>query len=146
MIRLLAHPFPSPLLSSVSCRLFLGLPMCRRSSLLMGEGRGEVEGAESYDGEKAWYSMNHSILSVRIFSIRIHYVRFVFGSILDKKWKKCSTYYTEICINRSVRPYKQESIKKTTLFVVVVRNVSTPSPPQLPDSLHSPNGYLSFLY
>jgi hypothetical protein len=35
------------------------------SSLLTGEGwRGCGVGAKSYDGEKAWSSVNHSILSV----------------------------------------------------------------------------------
>jgi hypothetical protein len=37
MIRLLTHPFPVSKLS-----LFLGLPVCRRSSLLTGEGGGGV--------------------------------------------------------------------------------------------------------
>ncbi len=55
----------------------------------MGEGRGVVGGAESYDGEKAWSSMNHLILSLsrndfqaetNEFSFRVHDTRFVFGS------------------------------------------------------------------
>jgi hypothetical protein len=60
------------------------------------------------------------------FSIRVYDSRFVFGSILDKKWKKCSTYYTEIYINRNRPPMRQESVKKATLFVAVVRTGSTP--------------------
>ncbi len=47
-------PYPSPF-SKLS--FFLSLPICRRSSLLTGEGGG---GAKSNDGEKAWSSMNHS--------------------------------------------------------------------------------------
>ncbi len=38
--------------------LFLSLPVCRRSSLLTGDGRGVGEGAKPYDdGEKAWSSI-----------------------------------------------------------------------------------------
>jgi hypothetical protein len=40
MIRLLAHPFPTSLVSKLS--LFLSLPVCRRSSFLT-EGGGEGE-------------------------------------------------------------------------------------------------------
>jgi hypothetical protein len=62
MIRLLAHPITSSLVSKFS--LFLSLPVCRQSSLLTGEGGGEGEqGAKSYDSEKACSSINHSILS-----------------------------------------------------------------------------------
>ncbi len=50
------HPSPVSKLS-----LFLSLPMCRPSSLLK-RGGGGGEGAESYDGEKALSSINHSIL------------------------------------------------------------------------------------
>jgi hypothetical protein len=59
MIWLLPHP--SPLLLLESC-LFFYLPMCRRSSLLMGEEGGGGGGAKSYDGEKAWSPINHSVL------------------------------------------------------------------------------------
>ncbi len=41
MIRLLAHPLPPSPVSKLS--LFLSLPVCRRSSLLMGEGEGVGE-------------------------------------------------------------------------------------------------------
>ncbi len=43
----------------------LSLPMCRRSCLLTGEGRGEGvrEEPSSYDVGKAWSSVNDSILS-----------------------------------------------------------------------------------
>ncbi len=52
-------PYPSP----VSKSLFLSFPVCRRSSLLSEEGR-RGEGMEpNYDGEKAWSSINPSILS-----------------------------------------------------------------------------------
>jgi hypothetical protein len=62
MIRLPAHPLPPSPPSKLP--LFLSLPECRRSSLLTGEV-GEVvrRGAKSYDREKAWPSINHSILS-----------------------------------------------------------------------------------
>ena len=55
MIWLLPRPpsFPSPV-SKLS--LFLSLHVCRRSSLPNG-------GAKSYDSERAWSSINHSILS-----------------------------------------------------------------------------------
>jgi hypothetical protein len=53
-------PFPSPV-SKLS--LFLSPPVCRRSSLLMGErGRGG-RGAKLYDREKASPSINQPILS-----------------------------------------------------------------------------------
>ncbi len=37
--------------------------MCRQSSLLTGEGERGGRGTKSYDPEKAWPSINHSILS-----------------------------------------------------------------------------------
>ncbi len=57
-----SHAPPSPI-SKLS--LFLNPTVCRRSSTLSGEGgRREGEGgAKSYDGEKAWSSVTHSILS-----------------------------------------------------------------------------------
>ncbi len=60
-----SSPTPFPPLLSASCLFFLSLPVCRRSSLLTGEGGGGGGGAKSYDGEKAWLSINHSILSVQ---------------------------------------------------------------------------------
>jgi hypothetical protein len=52
----------------LSCQLwfsvFLSLSACHRSSLLAGWGGGGGGVAESCDGEKAWSSINHSILSV----------------------------------------------------------------------------------
>jgi hypothetical protein len=36
----------------------------KRDNLLKGEGGGDRRGAKSYDGEKAWSSINHSVLSV----------------------------------------------------------------------------------
>jgi hypothetical protein len=63
MVRLLAHPHPVRKLS-----LFLGLPVCRRSSLPTEEGDGEFgPGAESYDRKKALPSINRSILSLHPF-------------------------------------------------------------------------------
>jgi hypothetical protein len=59
------HPPLSPL-SSPS--LFLSLPVCRRSSLLTEWGGRGGRGAKSYDLEKAWPSINHSILSGNISS------------------------------------------------------------------------------
>jgi hypothetical protein len=54
---------PSPPPSPVSkLSLILSLPVCRRSSSLTGERAGGG-GAKSYDDEKIWYSMIHSILS-----------------------------------------------------------------------------------
>jgi hypothetical protein len=41
---------------------FHSLHMCRLSSLLTGEGEG-VGGAKSHNGEKAWSSIKHAILS-----------------------------------------------------------------------------------
>ncbi len=58
------RPPPSPF--SISwLSLFLSLPLCRRSSLLMGEGeRGWAKNqTKSYDREKPWPSIIHPILS-----------------------------------------------------------------------------------
>ncbi len=57
MIWLLPRPFP-PLPIAYELSLFLSLPVCCRSSLLTGEG-----GAKSYNGENAWSTILHSILS-----------------------------------------------------------------------------------
>jgi hypothetical protein len=58
--RLRGRRIPSP----ISNRSFsLSLPVCHRSSLVTGEGRGGGEGAKPYDGEKSCSSLNHSILS-----------------------------------------------------------------------------------
>ncbi len=53
---------PPPPPRTVS-KLSLFITVCRRSSLLKGEEGGGVGGAKSYEGEKAWFSINHSILS-----------------------------------------------------------------------------------
>jgi hypothetical protein len=56
-------PFPVSKLS-----LLYSLPVCRPSSLLTKErGRGGG-GAKSYDSEKAWSSIIHSVLSVSLAS------------------------------------------------------------------------------
>jgi hypothetical protein len=52
-------PPPSPL-SVSKLSLFLSLPVCRQSRLLTGEGG---RGAQFFDREKAWPSINHSVLS-----------------------------------------------------------------------------------
>ncbi len=57
----LAAPPPPPV--SKLPHLFLSLPLCRRSSLLTGEGEGCGRGAESYDRKKAWPSIIRSLLS-----------------------------------------------------------------------------------
>ncbi len=54
-------PLPHPL--SHQLPLFLNLPVCRWSSLWMGERGGGGRGAKSYDGEKEWSSNKHSIRS-----------------------------------------------------------------------------------
>jgi hypothetical protein len=54
MIRLLVHPFSRQQI------IFFSLSVCRRSSLLSGEGGGS-EG-QSYAREKDWPSINHSLL------------------------------------------------------------------------------------
>ncbi len=56
---------PSPLLSSR--QVFLSQSSCV-SPVEPSDGRGgggDVGGAKSYDGEKAWSSINHSVLSVK---------------------------------------------------------------------------------
>jgi hypothetical protein len=58
MIWLLPHILSPP---SSKLSLFLSLPMCRRSSLPTEKrGDGGGGGAESYNSEKAWSSINHS--------------------------------------------------------------------------------------
>ncbi len=59
MIRLLALPLPPSPVSNLS--LFLGLPVCRRSSYLTEEGEGEGVGRRG--DEKAWSFTYHLILS-----------------------------------------------------------------------------------
>ncbi len=59
----LAPPPSLPPSSIGKLSLFLTLPVCRRSSLLTGEGGGGGGGAKLYDGEEAWYPINHSLLS-----------------------------------------------------------------------------------
>jgi hypothetical protein len=68
LIWLLAFPPPLSRQQDVSLSQS-SLPMCRRSSLLTGEGgRGWGE-AKSYERDKAWPSIDHSILSdLSIFS------------------------------------------------------------------------------
>ncbi len=45
---------------------FLNLPVCRHLSLLTGEGGGvDGRGAKLYGREKAWSSINNSVLSER---------------------------------------------------------------------------------
>jgi hypothetical protein len=63
MIRLLAHAPPPSSGTGSKLPLFLSLPVCRRSILLTGEEGGGGRGAKSDDREKAWSSINHSILS-----------------------------------------------------------------------------------
>ncbi len=58
-------PLPPSLIGqhySASCLFFI-LPMCRRPSLLRERGVGGRCGDKSYDREKAWPSIKHSILS-----------------------------------------------------------------------------------
>jgi hypothetical protein len=52
-------PLPVPSLVSKLSIVF-SVHVCHRLNLLTGEGGG---GAKSYDREKAWFSINHSILS-----------------------------------------------------------------------------------
>ncbi len=53
-------PLPPPPPSIVRrLSLFLSLAVCRRSSLLTGEGEGVGGGGKLYDGEKAKSSINH---------------------------------------------------------------------------------------
>jgi hypothetical protein len=60
MIRLLAHPLPPSPVSKLF--LLLILPCMSPVELTDGRGVGGV-GAKSYDGEKTWSPINHSILS-----------------------------------------------------------------------------------
>jgi hypothetical protein len=59
-----SFPIPHPLLLSASCLSF-SMFLCRRSIELTDGtgGGGEEEGAKSYDGEKAWSSLIHKLLS-----------------------------------------------------------------------------------
>ncbi len=63
-------PPPSPVsnLSLLHC-----LPVCRRSTLPTGEGGGGGGGAKSYDGETAWSSIYHSILSRSLCTVQCIY-------------------------------------------------------------------------
>jgi hypothetical protein len=57
----LANSHPSPCVRKLS--LFVILPVRSPPSILPGEGGEGGGGAKSYDGEKAWSSLNHSVLS-----------------------------------------------------------------------------------
>ncbi len=59
MIWFLAHPDPS----HVSKRDLRHTGRLRKRDMLTGEGAGVGGGAESYDRNKAWTSINHSIFS-----------------------------------------------------------------------------------
>ncbi len=67
VVRCGSSPALSPLPSFCNLSLFLSLPARCQSSFLTEEvgdwGGGGGRGAKSYDGEKAWSSINHSILS-----------------------------------------------------------------------------------
>ncbi len=105
---------------------FLSLPVCRRSSLLTGEGGGG--GAKSYDSEKAWSSIINSILSGVWHSLwlgpklylasspcqfRLHLYHH-FNLFLDWMYSRKLTY-TEI---------NQYSIGDVFLFFLVNRRIS----------------------
>jgi hypothetical protein len=60
---LLLHPLPPSPVRKLS--LFLSLPVCRRVSLVMGEGG---------RGEKAWSSVNNSVLSGSHSTVILHYL------------------------------------------------------------------------
>jgi hypothetical protein len=64
-------PPPPPFFNSSRFSPSSGGPMCRRSSLLTGGGGGCGEGAKSYDGEKAWPSVNLSMLSAPRVAVNI---------------------------------------------------------------------------
>jgi hypothetical protein len=70
MIRLLAHPLP---LLSRQLVVSFSHSSCVSPVELTDErgGRGGGRGAKSYDGEKAWPSINYSILSGRRFQSQI---------------------------------------------------------------------------
>jgi hypothetical protein len=67
MIWLLAHPH-YPLSRQQIVSLFLSLPVYRRSSLGGRGALGEERGAESYDRENTWASINRSILSGSVYA------------------------------------------------------------------------------
>jgi len=118
MIWLLHHPFP---LSSVSkLYLFLRLPVCRRLSLLKGEGFGKRDGGGLYDDEKGRSSINHSTLSgpgerrgtqnkekmslclVRFFTLE----NFIWNavSMQSKTHLKTTAYFRSATLSRNIVP------------------------------------------
>jgi hypothetical protein len=55
---------PFPPLPSASCLSFsVLLRIASRAHLRVSRGYGDGAGAKSYDGEKGWSSINHSVLS-----------------------------------------------------------------------------------
>ncbi len=56
-----SSPSPFPPISKLS--VILSLPVCRRRAYWQERGRGGGRGAKSYDLEKVWPSISHSILS-----------------------------------------------------------------------------------
>jgi hypothetical protein len=79
-----ATPHPQP---SVSC-LSLSVFLCAASlAYLRGVGGGCDGGANSYDVEKAWSSINHSILSCLYeISKQINFIRIVFPGYSPFCW------------------------------------------------------------
>jgi len=74
MIWILSHPSPNinkilkfkPMLYDIQSARYL--TVCRRPSLLTGEGRrGGGGGAKSYDSEKAWFSTKQLLILGNIF-------------------------------------------------------------------------------
>ncbi len=66
-----AHHLPHPPSPDCNLSLFLNLPVCRRSKLLTGGGGGGGRGAKPYNHEKAWPSINHSVLSGALLPCRL---------------------------------------------------------------------------
>ncbi len=63
----LAPPPPSPPLPADFCHTFSVFRCVARSNLLTEEREGDGRGAKSYDVEKAWSSVNNSILSGQVY-------------------------------------------------------------------------------
>jgi hypothetical protein len=74
-------PPPSPPVSKLS--LFLSLPV----ELSDGKGGGGRGGANSYGGEKAWSSINHSILFA-LNLLALHYIPLTrFYYVIEEKYR-----------------------------------------------------------
>ncbi len=119
---LVSSPITFPPTSPVSkLSLFRSLLVCRRSSLLTGEGGRGGRWAKSYHCKKAWSSVNNSILSALSYDLKNLYVKFVsvflfplFGIMTTDD--VCRTYLKALFIIFSISKYVRTYTSSKSFF------------------------------